>query len=792
VRKNETPRHAGAQGKGANPKKTAELKYTLIGASEKLLGCLILAYQYGTLHEALENALPHLDGVSLPNRDGELLNALKYLAENNIPYDDESLKSAAQSVGFTDTATLGSYVVQAIDTQLDYLETAREKGRYLAEMAGHYAREARRAWLYRQIQAIASQLYNNPDSLPEVMESVQLRNALNMLRNCALPSSEDSADALLVPLAEWLADDSEQVEFLPFLGVDGLIARGTITLFGASPKGGGKTTAMVHTVRDWLQQGLKIVYLTEEPRAVWKLRKERFPELANPNLLVNAIPRANPYKWVQAIERVQPDVVIVDTIRRFLPARDENDSASVSEALTPFIDLAQKLPRTAIIFVHHTRKNFSADLEIADIAGSHAFVAEVDSVIALLPVRENKRQRILAPLAGRLWAFTPDPLVLELSEDGSTYTVLGIANEVLPESRAQSAKGKILQAVEALGQATAEEVAEYLREQGESFPKRTVQHYLAELYADGLLERESRRTRGGGYVYLSKCATAQSAQSAQGINILRTCALPESELAESACPSENAEQHNCASAQTAQAINALRTCALPSDAESPDNPPVPEDSALTPATFSLSHPINHEKVRNCETAPETPSQPADESPDNPVREDSALTTAYTHARALYRPAGDIEAIIERLQRNTEYPLSEDEAERMRAVYALTESLGYPALELPDWNLAIDATRVDWVNALPVLAGTDALDDALRALQALQNAESPDNPPISEDSEVLEGEALVQALIQVLGAYPVDEPPSRLTGEPVGARKRKPLKNGSGSGLTAPQLSLWEA
>lgn len=172
MRKNATPRPAGAQGKGAKLK-TAEHKYTLIGASEKLLGCLILAYQYGTLHEALANALPHLEGVSLPNRDGELLNALKYLAENNIPYDDESLKSAAQSVGYTDTATLSSYVVQAIDTQLDYLQTAREKGRYLAEMAGHYAREARRAWLRRQIQAIASQLYNNPDSAPEALERLQ-------------------------------------------------------------------------------------------------------------------------------------------------------------------------------------------------------------------------------------------------------------------------------------------------------------------------------------------------------------------------------------------------------------------------------------------------------------------------------------------------------------------------------------------------------------------------------------------------------------------------------------------
>ena len=58
---------------------------------------------------------------------------------------------------------------------------------------------------------------------------------------------------------------------------------------GANPKRSRRT----QVYPNWRQRKtarLSDTGVTEEPRAVWKLRKERFPELANPNLLVNAIP----------------------------------------------------------------------------------------------------------------------------------------------------------------------------------------------------------------------------------------------------------------------------------------------------------------------------------------------------------------------------------------------------------------------------------------------------------------------------------------------------------------------
>ncbi|CUU34465.1 Toprim-like [Armatimonadetes bacterium GXS] len=377
-------------------------------------------------------------------------------------------------------------------------EAGRQLVQKLAETCPHNLRERVEVLELPEGVKDANELWLQVDADPErFREAIAgLLHSCILLRGCTNAQMHESEPPLLVPITEWLAsNDSEQVEYLPLLGVDGLIARGTITLFGASPKGGGKTTVLVHALRDWLRQGLKIVYLTEEPRAVWELRRQRFPELGNPNLIVNNIPRANPYKWAQAIEQVAPDLVIVDTIRRFLPAKDENDSASVSEALAPFVDLAQKLPRTAIIFVHHLRKELPPEVEIEDIAGSHAFVAEVDAVIALVKIRGNPRQRLLKPLAGRLWALTPEPLVLELSEDGSTYAVKGIANEVLPAERKADAKEAILQALQVLGSATAEQIAEYLSD----FSKRTVYDALQELYANGQVQREGGGTKGNPY-----------------------------------------------------------------------------------------------------------------------------------------------------------------------------------------------------------------------------------------------------------------------------------------------------
>jgi DNA-binding transcriptional ArsR family regulator len=368
--------------------------------------------------------------------------------------------------------------------------------------------------LWQQVDA-------DPERFREALAGCNIRaivQTLKELHDCTIARNDSEDDLpLLAPLSELLSSDAEhELEYVSLLGVDGLIARGTLTLLGAHPKA-GKTTLLIHACRAWVQQNLRVVYLSEDSRPVWRERVKRFPELNT--LILNAIPRAHPENWARAIRELEPDIVIVDTIRRFMPAKDENDSASVSLALAPFVDLQQELPRTAIVLVHHTKKSLSSDGEITDIAGSHAFTAEVDAILLLAPVREHKRQRILTPIAGRLWSFSPEPLVLELSEDASEYRVLGTAEEVLPETLAQSTKEKILLALRVLESATVDEIAEYLQEHREHIPKRTIHHHLAQLYTEGAVNREGRGTRAEPYTYSCNRAIVQP------LNTLHDCTI---------------------------------------------------------------------------------------------------------------------------------------------------------------------------------------------------------------------------------------------------------------------------
>jgi hypothetical protein len=128
----------------------------------------------------------------------------------------------------------------------------------------------------------------------------------------------------------------------------------------------------------------------------------------------------------------------------------------------------------------------------------------VDAILLLAPVKEQKRQRVLTPIAGRLWNLSPEPLVLELSEDGSEYRVLGTAEEVLPETLARSTKEKILHALRVLGEATATEITQWLREQGEAVSESRVKHLLGELHSEGQIEREGSGKRNDPYRYSNR------------------------------------------------------------------------------------------------------------------------------------------------------------------------------------------------------------------------------------------------------------------------------------------------
>jgi hypothetical protein len=527
----------------------------------------------------------------------------------------------------------------------------------------------------------ANELWLQVDADPEQFQVALGECEKIVLSCCPLRDStiarNDSEDdrPLLMPLGELLADDAEhELEYIPLLSIEGLIARGTITLIGAHPKA-GKTTFLIHACREWLRQGLKVVYLSEDSRAVWRERVKRFPELSA--LILNTIPRAHPENWARAVCEQEPDIVIVDTIRRFLPPKDENDAAAVSVALAPFVDLLQKCPRIAIVLVHHTRKNLH-DGEITDVAGSHAFTAEVDAILLFEPVKGQSRQRILRPIAGRHWSLSPEPLVLELSEDTREYRVVGEVDEALSETQAPDTKGEVLNALHILGEATAAEVKQWLLEQGISVSESHIKHLLGELHSEGQVEREGSGKRNDPYRYST-----------------RAILLPIKEQHDSTI-ARNGNQHETHT-----------------------------DSCYR-ATLKEQHDsTKYGRCRVCGGRMPNPSvevcyycrqaQPVPEP--NPLSERTVPTWDtiddwLQQASMPHDPLG----------------LEPHEVDALRVLLAFAEARNFPQITIREYGYTIRAGKEGWLNALPDIAGTPAVALATRMLQQLDTADSPHPPP----------------------------------------------------------------
>jgi DNA-binding transcriptional ArsR family regulator len=544
----------------------------------------------------------------------------------------------------------------------------------------------------------ANELWQQVDADPE-----RFKEALNLatwqplkeLPTCQVANLPETDDLpLLAPLSELLSSDAEhELEYVPLLGVDGIIARGTITLLGAHPKA-GKTTLLIHACREWLQQGLRVVYLSEDTRAIWRERVKRFPELGA--LILNAIPRAHPENWARAVRELEPDIVIVDTIRRFMPAKDENDSASVSLALMPFVDLQQELPRTAIVLVHHTKKSLSSDGEITDIAGSHAFTAEVDAILLLAPVKEQKRQRVLTPIAGRLWTLSPEPLVLELSEDGSEYRVVGTAEEVLPETHAQSTREKVLQAIRVLGQATRNEIEEYLREIGEKIPERTIRDALQRLYEDGKVERE-RVGRGGAFTY--RVAEVGNLATWQPLNNLPTCQLRE------------AAQVDASTLFTLAAERGYPALVV----EYPDGK-ARFHIAGTREGWELALP-ELERENLLQSAYHALLEPSDAPTAEPLPDLPAVFQNRTPFESCI-PADLLQAWLPQ-------GIADADLDAVQVMLAYAEARGFPALVVDGYTIHGDLAG--WLTAAGQLAGKPAVRTATRLLHALDAGGTPHAP-----------------------------------------------------------------
>jgi hypothetical protein len=309
-------------------------------------------------------------------------------------------------------------------------------------------------------------------------------------------------------------------------------------------------------------------------------------------------------------------------------------------------------------------------------------------------------------------------LVLELSEDGSEYRVVGTAEEVLPETLAQSTKEKILHALRVLESATVDEIAEYLQEHREHIPKRTIHHHLTQLHAEGAVNREGRGTRAEPYTYSCNRAIVQP------LNTLHDCTNSEYSGNRAIGQSHNTLP-DCRLREAAQ-VDASTLFTLAAERGFPalvveyPNGKARFHIAGTREGWELALPYL-ERENLLQSAYHALLEPSDAPTAEPLPD---LPAVFQNRTPLVW-----DLIDDWLQSasNPEDPfrLEPEELDAVRIMLAYAEARGFPALVVDGYTIHGD--MAGWLTAAQQLAGTPAIALATRLLHALDAGGTPHAP-----------------------------------------------------------------
>jgi DNA-binding transcriptional ArsR family regulator len=201
--RNRNAPHQPAAGRGQNASLLSNSDYTPAEASCLLIACLLQGvFQYAREPQRLQSIVDEvntiLKGEQLESRYQEILDGLQKALKENRPLDHPLLQDLASRAGME----LGKL-----------LELAEREP--APSWATHYAQKLLEARLYRKIQALATQLHNQPESAAEILpELARLQQriqelygytSLNRVYN-RINAPLDLAEATPQPV-EWLVKD---------------------------------------------------------------------------------------------------------------------------------------------------------------------------------------------------------------------------------------------------------------------------------------------------------------------------------------------------------------------------------------------------------------------------------------------------------------------------------------------------------------------------------------------------------------------------------------------------------
>jgi hypothetical protein len=192
-------------------------------------------------------------------------------------------------------------------------------------------------------------------------------------------AARDHAGGEAIDLAELATQDIEPIpDSLPFLGADHVIYVGAANLLFAYGKV-GKTTALAHSLPDWIDRGHRVLYLTEENRRAWQYRLRRERLTMPPGIRMVFGRRLDSSDLLALATAADEDVIVIDTSRHLLRIDDENDNGKVAKALRPWVNLAEDGRTIAIC--HHENKTGGAHGRGA--SGAGAWTSEPDWISEL-------------------------------------------------------------------------------------------------------------------------------------------------------------------------------------------------------------------------------------------------------------------------------------------------------------------------------------------------------------------------------------------------------------------------